>query len=974
MASQLIDTHYIDEGLDRQQLAQLKQRFLTLNQQRLERASTSLSERQQQFILILPLLFHTNHPMLPGYISSTTPAGIYGFKPEKETLRMAKILARSFQYTRDLTEKTAAIDALFLMGSAGSIAHSDTSDLDIWVCHNPALTKIEQQTLERKCELVRLWAAQYIHLETHFFLMTGDSFQSGKCLSLSSEASGSAQHYLLLDEFYRTALWVAGKVPLWWFVPASQERNYADYTRQLLGKRFIKSDGVIDFGGLPEIPPNEFIGAGIWQLYKAIESPYKSVLKLLLLEVYAAHTQLGIELREQNPEPLALDFKRAIYAGDPDVNALDPYIMIYERVQGYLQAHGQDARVELVRRCLYFKANKPLSRKNTQAQKSWQRLLLESLVKEWKWDSHQLHMLDNRAYWKSPHVIAERVLLVNELNHSYRLLSDLNKQLGFNAAISSEELMILGRKLHAAFERKAGKIEWINPGISRDLSEPSLCIVEERSNAGEVWQLLRGSQQDLSLRLVKVEPIKRARSLVELLLWCQVNGILVPGTHVDIVSHSCRFTPLQKQQLLQSMQHWLPDPQLGVQHHAFTFAAQTERLLMIFNLGVEPQAELHKKGMHMLSSQSDPLGFSGFKENLVLTVDIVQLNSWGELVVRRYEKDGLINALLHYLRLLPPGQLSVLPELTIRCFSIGQGNNIAQRLTELWRDIIACFYSGARSAASRYILEMGEEYLLLQLLQQLPQVYRYNSYEKLLEKLAQAQVDYSPIVVDRHGLRDKPLAAISQTLKAPVIYLFYQIDQQGTGQRMAQVTVADEKGSLFSAQVNYYNQQTFLKPLLGFIRNTLQRQLWFNQPVNSQLLDNIQVYELESAGKHQLSSSRHSPWLVQQRLLPPPMGMGFFMNIKAIAELDEGVMSFTIFCNEQEFSALVYGDTLFKAVAQYIVAHRPSGEFYPCYITDLDLSLCHESLAQQTGLQLSHYLHIKAELEQELNRALKALH
>jgi adenylate cyclase class 1 len=104
-------------------------------------------------------------------------------------------------------------------------------------------------------------------------------------------------------------------------------------------------------------------------------------------------------------------------------------------------------------------------------------------------------MLDNRAYWKSPHVIAERALLVNELNHSYRLLSDLNKQQGFNAAISNEELMILGRKLHAAFERKAGKIEWINPGISRDLSEPSLCIVEERSSAGEVWQLVRGSQR-----------------------------------------------------------------------------------------------------------------------------------------------------------------------------------------------------------------------------------------------------------------------------------------------------------------------------------------------------------------------------------------------------------------------------------------------------------------------------------------------
>lgn len=973
MTSQVIDTHHIDEGLDRKQLVQLKQRFLQLNQQRFERACGSLSERQQQFILLLPLLFHVNHPMLPGYISGSTPAGIYGFKPDKEILRIARILARSFQYTRDFTEKTLGIEALFLMGSAGSIAQSDTSDLDIWVCHNPQLNSIQYRALERKCELISQWAAQHIHLETHFFLMTGDSFQHGKCFNLSSEASGSAQHYLLLDEFYRTALWIAGKVPLWWFVPASQEKNYAGYTQQLLGKRFIKAADVIDFGGLPEIPPNEFIGAGIWQLYKAIESPYKSVLKLLLLEVYAAH--VANEQSSNQSEPLALTLKRMLYERDPDVNSLDPYVMIFDRVNAYLLASAQESRMELVRRCLYFKANKPLSRGNTHAQKSWQRILLESLVKKWGWDSQQLQLLDNRAYWKSPHVIAERALLVNELNHSYRLLSDLNKQLGLHAAISSDELMVLGRKLHAAFERKAGKIEWINPGISRDLSEPALCFVEERSTAGEVWQLLRGSQQENNSRSVDSEPIKRARSLVELLWWCQVNGILVTGTHVDIISHRYQFTALQKQQLLQAVQQWLPDLQMTVPHHAFTTGAQTERMLMMFNLGVEPQAELHKKGMHMLSSQNDPLGFSGFKENLVLTVDSVQLNSWGELVVKHYDKEGLINGLLHYLRLLPPGKRSILPELTIRCFSISQGANIAQRLTELWRDIAACYYSGARPATTRYILEMGEEYLLLQFLQQQPQWYRFTSYEKLLEKLAQPQLDYSPIVIDRYALRDKPLAAICQVLKSSAIHVFYQVDYQAVGQRIAHVTVIDEKGSLFFTQAHYYNQQAFLKPLLGFIRNSLQRQQWFGQSTNTQLLDNIHVHELEMTSKHLISAARQSSWILQPRQISTSLSVKFFMNINAVAEWDStGAMGFTIFCNEEEFSALVYGDNLFRVVAEYIISHRPSGECYPCYITDLDLSLCRESLAQQTGLQLSHYLHIKTELELRLNKAMQELH
>lgn len=973
MASQPINTHDISEGIDRKQLAQLKQRFLTLNQNRFERACTSLSERQQQFIQLLPLLFHINHPMLPGYVSGTTPSGIYGFKPDKDILRIAKIMARSFQYTRDFSDKTPGIDALFLMGSAGSIAQSDTSDLDIWVCHNPLLNSAGYLALERKCELISQWAAQHINLETHFFLMTGENFQSGKCSHLSSEASGSAQHYLLLDEFYRTALWLAGKVPLWWFVPGSQEQNYADYSQQLLGKRFIKAVDVVDFGGLPEIPPNEFIGAGIWQLYKAIESPYKSVLKLLLLEVYAAKFISSVP--GVSVEPLALTFKQLIYAGDPDVNALDPYVMIYHCVQEYLLSTGQLPRIELVRRCFYFKTNRLISRKSSQAQKSWQRLLLEPLVASWRWDIQQLQLLDDRANWKSPHVIAERALLVNELNHSYRLLSDLNKQMGLQAAISADELMILGRKLHAAFERKAGKIEWINPGISRDLSESSLCMLEEQSTLGGVWLLLRGYQQDATSSTMNAEPVKRARSLVELLLWCHVNGILVTGTHLDIVSQRFHATSLQKQQLVQAIQQWLPDIQMVAAHHAFTANAQTERLLMLFNVGVEPQAELHKKGMHMLSSQSDPLGFSGFKENLVLTADVVQLNSWGELVVRHYEKDGLLNALLHYLRLIPPGSKGILPELTLRCFSLGQGANIVQRLTDLWNDIRACYYSGARAIASRYIFEMGDEYFMLQFLHHQPQLYRYNTYEKLLEKLAQAQSEYSPIVVDRYGLRDKPLAVISQVLKSSAVYLFYQVDQQETGQRRAQVTIVDNKGSLFSVHTHYHSLHTFLNPLLGFIYNSLQRQQWFDPTAGVQLAENIHIYELESTSKYQVSAARNPSWVVQQRPMPPSLSAGFFMNIKAVAEYNSaGALGFTVFCNEEEFSELAHGDNLFKAVAEFILSHRPSGETYPCYITDLDLSLCSDVLAQQTGLQLSHYLRIKADLEQQLNRALRQLY
>ncbi|WP_206237707.1 class I adenylate cyclase, partial [Pseudomonas viridiflava] len=98
---------------------------------------------------------------------------------------------------------------------------------------------------------------------------------------LSSDDCGTTQHYLLLDEFYRAAIWLAGRTPMWWLVPVYEEQNYEDYTHTLLSKRFIRASEVLDLGPMSHIPPAEFIGAGLWQLFKGIESPYKSVLKLL---------------------------------------------------------------------------------------------------------------------------------------------------------------------------------------------------------------------------------------------------------------------------------------------------------------------------------------------------------------------------------------------------------------------------------------------------------------------------------------------------------------------------------------------------------------------------------------------------------------------------------------------------------------------------------------------------------------------
>ncbi|WP_191624533.1 class I adenylate cyclase, partial [Pseudomonas fluorescens] len=164
----------------------------------------------------------------------------------------------------------------------------EQSDMDLWVCHDAHLSDTERDELRRKCLRLEAWAAS-LGAEVHLYLVESRGLVPGQREGeLSSDDCGTTRHCLLLDEFYRTAIWLAGRTPLWWLVPACQERDYHTYTQNLLSKRLVRAEDNLDLGHLAHMQPGEFVGAGLWQLFKGVHSPHKSVLKLLLTEVYAS--------------------------------------------------------------------------------------------------------------------------------------------------------------------------------------------------------------------------------------------------------------------------------------------------------------------------------------------------------------------------------------------------------------------------------------------------------------------------------------------------------------------------------------------------------------------------------------------------------------------------------------------------------------------------------------------------------------
>jgi adenylate cyclase class 1 len=940
----------IDDGIDRKVLKQLRARYLEVNDGRLQRAMQMLSTRQQLVLRLMPLLFHVNHPLLPGYVSGATPAGLSGFQPDEQILAEAQRLTRSFAYRERSGNPLAGkppqpIHGLFLMGSLGTVAQAEQSDMDIWVCHAAELGAAEVAELQRKCDQLEAWAASQ-GSEAHFFLIDPSRFASGEREgTLTSDDCGTTQHYLLLDEFYRTAIWLGGRTPVWWLVPVYEEQRYAEYVHTLLSKRFIRAEEVLDLGHLARIPPSEFIGAGMWQLFKGIESPYKSVLKLLLTEVYASE--------HPRVECLALRFKRAVFANRLDLDELDPYIVVLRRLEEYLGGRGEQERLELVRRSLYLKVNKKLSRPARGRVKSWQRRLLERLAEEWQWPQRQLAMLDSRSQWKVRQVSAERRALVNELTYSYRFLSQFARNLQVGSSLNSRDLGVLGRRLYAAFERKAGKVENVNPGIAPDLAEDALTLVHATlgDDANEAqWALFGGNLNTQEWQ--DFAPLKRARELIELLAWCHRNAVIDASTRLTLHAGNSDLSEFELNNLLTSLRQVFPLPLPTAGESALLRASAPSEVLLLVNVGVDPLKQHSQLNVHLTTERTDALGYAGARENLVLTLDQVTLNSWNEMLVSRFDGPfALLDCLRGFLDSLPAGRAR--PDLRVRCFCRNRAPAIAQRVEELFQDVLGNL-DGERS--SRYLVQIQQQYHVLELNPGQVSHAALADLPALVEHLGAGLPGFSPLRLDRYALEGSELALILPLGQADCIQVFYRLAGD-----FAQLSVLDERNALWRQQLPFRDEQSLLNPLQRFLQSVLYRR-------NASLpLDELPPLPLDIRYYQVLPAPPLRAQRLERRAAPQTSNSQAFYNVQAIVEpLDSQREYVTLYCNHREFSELEYGAELFAAVARHILEQRRESQRYRCYLTDLDLS----RVASEGQLQTIDYLRYKAKLEDALNAAL----
>ncbi len=599
----------------------LIQRLDNLNQQRVERALAFMDSQSQQVFHLIPVLLNYNHPIIPGYYDGNVPFGVYGFTPNAVQQQYIDDVQRPLNGQINESAQPAIL-GLYTMGSTSSIGQSTSSDLDIWVCVSPDMGSDERELLTNKCLQITGWA-QSKGVEANFFLMDEERFRSNHSEEMTGDNCGSSQHLLLLDEFYRSAVRIAGQRLLWQIVPPEMEESYDEYVSQLCRDGYIDDKEWINFGKLNRIPAEEYFGSNLWQLYKSIDSPYKSVLKAILLEAYSweyPHTQL-----------LSIDTKRRFFADEPDLYGMDAYYLMLEKVTRYLERIQDDTRLDLVRRCFYLKTHEKLSRQPDVGSVAWRREALSDMVAKWNWDESVIAELDNRRNWKVEQVKVVHHALLDALMQSYRYLIQFARRNDITSAISPQDISILARKLYAAFEVLPGKVTLLNPQISPDLHEPDLSFIEVKKGGVNKsgWYLYK--QPLVAHRILGQPHLEHHEYLSKLVAWAFFNGLITESTRLHAVVRQAQLDIDKFYQMVSDLRNTFALRKRRPTMQALASPCEISQLAMFINFENDPTSGLSGRTLKVDVKNADIFSFGPEHKNLVGSVDLVYRNSWHEV-------------------------------------------------------------------------------------------------------------------------------------------------------------------------------------------------------------------------------------------------------------------------------------------------------------------------------------------------------
>lgn len=594
-----------DAALFARDVARRRRAMLANNKRRLAWARRRLGETGAAFLDMLPALIGAGLCRRgPDDIVAAPPARVAGYHPDLATIRhLERHFGRPFADQPVAPQDAMPVEAVYTIGSVGTVAQGAESDLDVWVCLGPeGQGRPDAAAFGRKLETISQRAMVEAGLEIHFFQMSVQDIRDNVFGYSEDEGYGSAQGRLLKEEFYRTALVVAGRKPAWWCLPPRLDpKAHARATAGLSRAAPEAAADCLDFGSLLPVAGDEYFGASLWMIVKSLTSPFKSIIKFGLLEKYADHPG--------EPRPLCDTLKAHIFANQGGLWRCDPYALLFREVTDFYQGGGRSGAVELLRQAFLQKTG--FDPCEEYASRTGETLLDHYFPYAPPASGACLPLPKREAPGEEAGFTQVQALgeaIANYFLRAYERLKERSKELASGGGLTERDQAMLSRRIAASFGRKVGKVvrmPFIRPG--RDLFS-TLEITYEELAPREKGFVVRVEQAGGDRKSRKREVVRQDASLPRLCAWLVANEIYQPGLHLMAGSLPAPLTLPDVAGLLAAVHAAFPVKDTFAPPLSWGLAREriTEALLVVNMLA--PREERH-----------------------TLTVDALYATSWGEL-------------------------------------------------------------------------------------------------------------------------------------------------------------------------------------------------------------------------------------------------------------------------------------------------------------------------------------------------------
>lgn len=484
-----------------------KKRYLDYNRFRQKTLLTNSPKDGPVILYMLPWLLSVNRPSVPGYVKDLKePFHVFKIEENREILQQEVIFKNIFGIKEEKSlvrhySQSPQIQGIYTIGSAGTVSQTSHSDCDIWICFDKNdFTGKALHQLNEKLNLIKDWLDARLKIPVYFFLSDVNDIRQCNFGSLDFESSGSAQKNVLKEEFYRTTILIAGKIPFWWVCfdpdqPVDYDETFAQITGGDLGDRDF-----IDMADLKEVKQDEYFGASLWQFNKSLTHPLKSIIKMLQLKMF---------LESPEEDLLCHKLRRAVLGGQDKAVFPDPSIFGMNAVLDYYAQNAKEEYFEFIKKCFYLRFEiKLLSKSQTLKEEA-----AAEVFKKYKIDRRDVYRLNEFDSWQLQEKAAFGELMFGFLIDVYKDIVRIQK--GKSGEIAPQDLTIIGRKLSSTLQTKENKV-----AVLHIPSETVNLPVFTFATNGKTWQVNSSDNQSA--------PLIAHQNIISCIAYIVWNGIYNP--------------------------------------------------------------------------------------------------------------------------------------------------------------------------------------------------------------------------------------------------------------------------------------------------------------------------------------------------------------------------------------------------------------------------------------------------------------